>query len=59
MSDDWLTHAQAADQLNLTVEGVRLAKTTQTIAAFEQLVQQLEAMVEARRPWWRRLRLTG
>jgi hypothetical protein len=31
------------------------AKTTQAIAAFESLAQRLEAMAEARRPWWRRL----
>jgi hypothetical protein len=27
----------------------------QPIAAFESLAQRLEAMAEARRPWWRRL----
>jgi DNA repair exonuclease SbcCD ATPase subunit len=31
------------------------AKTAQAIAAFESLAQRLEAMAEARRPWWRRL----
>jgi hypothetical protein len=27
--------------------------TTQAIAAFEGLAKRLEAMAEARRPWWR------
>jgi hypothetical protein len=32
------------------------ARTTQAIAAFEQLAQKLEAIAEARRPpWWRLL----
>jgi hypothetical protein len=31
------------------------AKTAQVIPAFEQLAQRLEARVEARRPWRRRL----
>jgi hypothetical protein len=31
------------------------AKTAQAIAAFEGLAQRLEAMAEARRPWWRRV----
>ena len=31
------------------------AKTAQAIAAFESLAQRLEAMAEAKRPWWRRL----
>jgi hypothetical protein len=31
------------------------AKTAQAIAAFESLAQRLEAMAEARQPWWRRL----
>jgi hypothetical protein len=31
------------------------AKTAQAIAAFESLAQRLEAMAEARRPWWRKL----
>jgi hypothetical protein len=30
------------------------ARTTQAIAAFEQLAQPLEAMAKARRPWWHR-----
>jgi hypothetical protein len=39
--------------------GEEAAKTAQAIAAFEQLAQRLEAIAEARRPWWRRLRMTG
>jgi DNA repair exonuclease SbcCD ATPase subunit len=35
--------------------GEEAAKTAQAIAAFEQLAQRLEALAEARRPWWRRL----
>jgi hypothetical protein len=35
------------------------ARTTQAIAAFEQLAVKLEAIAEARRPWWRRLHMTG
>lgn len=31
------------------------AKTAQAIAAFESLAQRLEAIAEAKRPWWRRL----
>jgi hypothetical protein len=31
------------------------AKTAQAIAAFESLALRLEAIAEARRPWWRRL----
>jgi hypothetical protein len=31
------------------------AKTAQAIAAFESLARRLEAIAEARRPWWRRL----
>jgi chromosome segregation ATPase len=32
------------------------ARTTQAIAAFEQLAQKLEAITEAKRPpWWRLL----
>jgi chromosome segregation ATPase len=31
------------------------ARTTQAIAAFESLAEKLEALAEARRPWWRRL----
>ena len=33
--------------------GEEAAKTTQAIAAFEGLAQRLEAIAEARRPWWR------
>jgi hypothetical protein len=35
--------------------GEESAKTAQAIAAFEGLARRLEAMAEARRPWWRRL----
>jgi hypothetical protein len=35
------------------------ARTTQAIAAFESLATRLEALAEARRPWWRRLHMTG
>jgi DNA repair exonuclease SbcCD ATPase subunit len=35
------------------------AKTARAIAAFQSLAERLEAMAEARRPWWRRLRMTG
>ena len=31
------------------------ARTTQAIAAFEALALKLEAIAEARRPWWRRI----
>jgi hypothetical protein len=31
------------------------AKTAQAIAAFQSLAERLEALAEARRPWWRRL----
>jgi chromosome segregation ATPase len=31
------------------------AKTARAIAAFESLAERLEAIAEARRPWWRRL----
>jgi hypothetical protein len=31
------------------------SRPAQAIAAFESLAQRLEAMAEARRPWWRRL----
>jgi hypothetical protein len=31
------------------------ARADRAIAAFESLAQRLEAMAEARRPWWRRL----
>ena len=30
-------------------------RANRAISAFEALVQRLEAMAEARRPWWRRL----
>ena len=35
--------------------GEECTKTAQAIAAFEGLAQRLEAIAEARRPWWRRL----
>jgi hypothetical protein len=35
--------------------GTEAAKTTEAIAAFQSLAQRLEAIAEARRPWWRRL----
>jgi UDP-N-acetylmuramoylalanine-D-glutamate ligase len=35
------------------------ARTTQAIRAFESLAERLEAIAEAQRPWWRRLRMTG
>jgi chromosome segregation ATPase len=35
--------------------GEEAAKTAQAIAAFQNLAEQLEAIAEARRPWWRRL----
>ena len=35
--------------------GEECTKTAQAIAAFETLAQRLEAIAEARRPWWRRL----
>jgi hypothetical protein len=35
--------------------GEEAAKTTQAIAAFQSLAERLEAIAEARRPWWRRL----
>jgi hypothetical protein len=35
--------------------GEEAAKTAQAIAAFEQLALKLEAIAEARRPWWRLL----
>jgi hypothetical protein len=30
-------------------------RADRAIAAFESLAQRLEAMAEARRPWWRRI----
>ena len=60
--DDWkaqterLTLALAAPQPTPeTRASEESAKTAQAIAAFEQLAQRLEALAEARRPWWRRL----
>jgi DNA repair exonuclease SbcCD ATPase subunit len=35
--------------------GEEAAKTAQAIAAFQSLAERLEAIAEARRPWWRRL----
>jgi hypothetical protein len=35
--------------------GEEAAKTAQAIRAFESLAERLEALAEARRPWWRRL----
>jgi hypothetical protein len=35
--------------------GLERARADKAIAAFESLAQRLEAMAEARRPWWRRL----
>ncbi|HEY3623416.1 MAG TPA: hypothetical protein VGL12_13705 [Roseiarcus sp.] len=35
--------------------GEEAAKTAQAIAAFKSLAERLEAIAEARRPWWRRL----
>jgi hypothetical protein len=49
----------AAAEGRATAESIRAneenAKTAQAIAAFETLAQRLEAIAEARRPWWRRL----
>jgi hypothetical protein len=35
--------------------GEESAKAAQAIAAFQSLAERLEAVAEARRPWWRRL----
>jgi flagellar biosynthesis/type III secretory pathway protein FliH len=43
--------AEAAE----TRAGEESAKTAQAIAAFQSLAERLEAIAEARRPWWRRL----
>jgi hypothetical protein len=40
---------------NHDILSFKTAGTGQAIAAFEGLAQRLEAMAEARRPWWRRL----
>jgi hypothetical protein len=50
--NDALKQDLAAARADLAAEQ---ARTTQAIAAFESLAQRLEAMAEARRPWWRRL----
>jgi chromosome segregation ATPase len=42
----------ATERGDLASERTRADKA---IAAFESLAQRLEAMAEARRPWWRRL----
>jgi hypothetical protein len=39
--------------------GEEAAKTAQAIAVFQSLAQRLEAIAEARKPWWRRLHMTG
>jgi hypothetical protein len=50
-----LAAADARDSERLTDLAFERTRTTQAIAAFAQLAQRLEAMAEARRPWWRRL----
>jgi hypothetical protein len=45
----------ARDAERLAMLTAEQARTTQAIAAFEQLALKLEALAEARRPLWRRL----
>jgi hypothetical protein len=49
---DTLKAARASAE---TRAGEESAKTAQAIAAFSALAERLEALPEARRPWWRRL----
>jgi hypothetical protein len=45
----------ARDAERLAMLTAEQARTTQAIAAFSALAERLEAIAEARRPWWRRL----
>jgi hypothetical protein len=49
---DTLKAALAAAEARASEES---AKSAQAIAAFSALAERLEAIAEARRPWWRRL----
>jgi hypothetical protein len=50
-----LANAEGRADGAMTDIGHERARADRAIAAFESLAQRLEAMAQARRPWWRRL----